>query len=50
MGKKVAVKVMLDEEELEDIIFFDYDGMIIQVPKEFIKILDNMDTNVIGVA
>ena len=50
MAKKVAVKVMINEEDLDDIIFFDYDGMIIQVPKEFIDVLDRVDTNVIGVA
>lgn len=50
MAKKVAVKVMINEEDLDDIIFFDYDGMIIQVPKEFIKLLDKIDTNTMGVA
>ena len=50
MAKKVAVKVMINEEDLDDIIFFYYDGIIKHFPKEILKLLDKIDTNTMGVA
>jgi len=62
MSKKIILKIVVDEDDLqrvheritganiEDIVAFDCDGKVIQLPQELVELLNRCDTNVLGVA